>query len=69
MKEALVKPLIKKKQLGTVNSNYRPVSNLSFISKIVEKTTLEQFTIIATSIVYYLNISQPTEDTTVVKPA
>ena len=42
-KEALVKPLIKKKQLGTVNSNYRPVSNLSFISKIVEKTTLEQF--------------------------
>ena len=42
-KEALVKPLIKKKQLGTVNSNYRPVSNLSFVSKIVEKTTLEQF--------------------------
>ena len=42
-KEALVKPLIKKRQLGTVNSNYRPVSNLSFISKIVEKTTLEQF--------------------------
>ena len=42
-KEALVKPLIKKKQLGTENSNYRPVSNLSFISKIVEKVTLEQF--------------------------
>ena len=35
--EALVKPLIKKKELGTQNSNYRPVSNLSFISKIVEK--------------------------------
>ena len=32
-KEALVKPLIKKKSLGTQNSNYRPVSNLSFISK------------------------------------
>ena len=42
-KEALVKPLIKKRQLGTINSNYRPVSNLSFISKIVEKATLEQF--------------------------
>ena len=42
-KEAIVKPLIKKKQLGTINSNYRPVSNLSFISKIVEKVTLEQF--------------------------
>ena len=36
-KEALVKPLIKKRQLGTVNSNYRPVSNLSFVLKIVEK--------------------------------
>ena len=42
-KEALVKPLIKKKMLGTQNSNYRPVSNLSFISKIIEKVTLEQF--------------------------
>ena len=42
-KEALVKPLIKKKSLGTLNSNYRPVSNLSFISKIIENVTLEQF--------------------------
>ena len=42
-KEALVKPLIKKKELGTQNSKYRPVSNLSFISKIVEKITLDQF--------------------------
>ena len=42
-KEALVKPLIKKKMLGTQNSNYRLVSNLSFISKIIEKVTLEQF--------------------------
>ena len=42
-KEALVKPLIKKKLLGMQNSNYRPVSNLSFISKIIEKVTLEQF--------------------------
>ena len=40
-KEALVRPLIKKRQLGTVNSNCRPVSNLSFIAKIVEKTALE----------------------------
>ena len=42
-KEALVKPLIKKKSLGPQNSNYRPVSNLSFISKILEKVTLDQF--------------------------
>ena len=42
-KEAIVKPLIKKTELGTQNSNYRPVSNLSFISKVVEKITLDQF--------------------------
>ena len=42
-KEAIVKPLIKKITLGTQNSNYRPVSNLCFISKVVEKVTLDQF--------------------------
>ena len=43
-KEALVKPLVKKKILGTAMTNYRPVSNLQFISKIVEKVTLDHFT-------------------------
>ena len=43
-KEALVKPLIKKMSLGTTMTNYRPVSNLQFISKIVERVTLDQFT-------------------------
>ena len=42
-KEAIVKPLIKKITLGMQNSNYRPVSNLCFISKIVEKVTLDRF--------------------------
>ena len=42
-KEAIVKPLIKKIALGTQNSNCRPVSNLCFISKVVEKVTLDQF--------------------------
>ena len=42
--EALVKPLVKKILEGTDKINYRPVSNLGFISKIVEKVTLEQFT-------------------------
>ena len=42
-KEAIVKPLIKKITLGKQNSNYRPVSNLSFISKVVEKVMLDQF--------------------------
>ena len=36
-KEALVKPLVKNRILGTTLTNYRPVSNLQFISKIVEK--------------------------------
>ena len=44
-KEALVKPLVKKKSLGTTMTNYRPISNLQFISKIVEKVTLDQFTL------------------------
>ena len=39
MKVAIINPLIKKPSLDPeVLSNYRPVSNLSFLSKIVEKT-------------------------------
>ena len=38
-KEALVKPLVKKTSLGTIMTNYRPVSNLQFVSKIVESYT------------------------------
>ena len=36
-KTAVVKPLIKAKQKGPIKSNYWPLSNLSFISRIVEK--------------------------------
>ena len=43
-KEALVKLLIKKPTAGQEKSNYRPVSNLSFISKVAEKVILTQFT-------------------------
>jgi hypothetical protein len=42
-KKATVKPLIKKRGLEREFSNYRPVSNLSFVSKIVEKAMLSQF--------------------------
>ena len=42
-KPAVVKPLIKSRQKDTIQSNYWPVSNLSFISKVVEKWDLEQF--------------------------
>ena len=43
-KEVLVKPLIKKPTASQEKSNYRPVSNLSFISEVVEKVALTQFT-------------------------
>ena len=36
-KSATVKPLIKSLSKGTIYQNYRPVSNLTFISKVVEK--------------------------------
>ena len=43
-KSAIVKPLIKSLSKGTIQQNNRPVSNLTFISKFVEKITLNQFT-------------------------
>ena len=36
-KRAIVKPLIKKTNLDTIFSNYRPINNLSSPSKILEK--------------------------------
>ena len=36
LKEALVKPLLKKINLELLKSNYRPVSNLPFIAKVIE---------------------------------
>ena len=41
-KTAVVTPLLKKHDLEAVNSNYRPVSNLSFVSKIAEKGVILQ---------------------------
>ena len=43
-KQAVVTPLQKKKAAGTVFSNYRPVSNLPFLSKILERLVLQQLT-------------------------
>jgi len=37
--QALVKPVLKKQQLDPADlSNYRPISNLSFLSKLLERT-------------------------------
>ena len=41
-KTAIVKPLLKKPGLGLEKKNYRPVSNLSFLSKLVEQCMLKQ---------------------------
>ena len=41
-KQATVQPLLKKSGLPTTLNNYRPVSNLSFISKIAEKIVVSQ---------------------------
>jgi len=43
LKQAIVKPLLKKASLDKENlKNYRPVSNLPFISKIIEKVAVKQ---------------------------
>ena len=41
-KTAVVKPLLKKSGLDLISKNYRPISNLPFISKLVEKCMLQQ---------------------------
>ena len=39
---AVVRPLLKKEGLDPIKPNYRPVSNLAFMSKIIEKCMLHQ---------------------------
>ena len=39
---AMVKPLLKKLGLQLINTNYRPVSNLKFLSKLVKKCMWSQ---------------------------
>ena len=42
-KVAIVRPLLKKLGLDLINKNYRPVSTLSFLSKVIERAMLKQF--------------------------
>ena len=40
LKQAIVVPILKKKSLDkNVYSNYRPVSNLAFLSKVIDRAT------------------------------
>ena len=44
LKQALVKPLLKRVNLDLVNKNYHPVSNLEFVRKIIERAVTDQLT-------------------------
>ena len=46
-KEAIVKPLLKKAGMQLELKSYRPVSNLTYISKLVEKAAFEQINVYA----------------------
>ena len=41
-KSAIITPLLKKENLEIEYKNFRPVNDLNFISKITEKTALDQ---------------------------
>lgn len=54
LKEAIVKPLLKKNNLDAlVLNHYRPISNLSFMGKIIEKIVFNQLTDFLTSNSYF----------------
>ena len=42
LKHAIIKPLLKKMGLELINKNYRPVSNLTYISKLIERAVVAQ---------------------------
>ena len=42
-KMAIIRPLLKKLGFELITSNYRPVSNLSFLSKVLEKVVLARY--------------------------
>ena len=44
LKQALVKPLLKRANLDLVDKNYCPVSNLEFVRKIIERAVTDQLT-------------------------
>ena len=48
LKDALLRPLIKKNGLELVFTNFRPVSNLSYLSKLIERVVCEQHVDIVT---------------------
>ena len=45
IKQALLRPLLKMRGLDLTLCNYRPVSNLAYISKIIERVVCDQLTL------------------------
>ena len=43
LKNAVIRPLLKKFGLELIMKNYRPVSNLSFLGKLIESAVITQF--------------------------
>ena len=41
-KEAILSPLLKKEGLALLDNNFRPISNLAFVSKLIERCVAEQ---------------------------
>ena len=44
LKHALIRPQLKKPNLETIMKNYRPVSNLAFLGKLIESAVITQYT-------------------------
>ena len=60
-KTAIVTPLLKKQGMELVTSNYRPVSNLPYISKFVEKAMFKQIN--HTTVIYITCCETTSQDT------
>ena len=67
-KKPLVKPLIKSLKNGTVDKNYRPVSNLKFFSKLIECAALQQLVHHCKNTIFFHKIKVHIEKDTHVKP-
>ena len=68
-KAAVVKPLLKKPGLDLISKNYRPISNLPFISKLVEKCMLKQLLKHCKNTTYFLTFSLHIRNTITQRPA
>ena len=68
-KEAIVTPVLKKHGLDSSDmKNFRPVSNLSFMSKIVEKVVAKQLTSTSTATTFFQSSNRDSDGSTRLRP-